>query len=130
MTIAAYQRTAQTTENPVEREIRAFIRVVAKLEAADRSNLLTVIPAVHENDRLWTVLQAEIASPDNALPAQLRANLFALSLWAQRHGAAVMAGTADLQPLIDINKEIAAGLLAQQRKAAAVDTTVAMANAA
>ena len=117
MSIAAYQKSAQATETPIEREIRAFTRVITRLEGADRSNALSVIPAVHENDRLWTILQAELASPDNALPAQLRANLLALSLWTQRHGAAVIDGKADIQPLIDVNKDIVAGLMAQRRNA-------------
>ena len=117
MSIAAYQRSAERIESPVDREIRAFTRVITKLEACDRSNPLSFIPAVHENDRLWTILQAELASPDNALPAQLRANLLALSLWAQRHGAAAIDGKADIQPLIDVNKDIVAGLMAQRRNA-------------
>ncbi|SRR5690606_22713457 len=118
MSIVAYQKSAQRTETPTDREIRAFSRVIALLEAADRSNPLTVIPAVYENDRLWTVLQAELVAPDNALPPQLRASLLSLSIWAQRHGAAVIEGKADLQPLIDVNKQIAAGLMAQRRTAA------------
>ena len=119
MSIAAYQRSAERIESPVEREIRAFTRVISKLESVDPTDSLSVIPAVHENDRLWTVLQAELVAPDNALPGQLRANLLALSIWSQRHGAAVIDGSAEIQPLIDVNKNIVAGLMAQRRRAEA-----------
>lgn len=134
MSIAAYQKSAQTLETPVEREIRAFTRVIGKLEAADPSNPLSVIPAIHENDRLWIVLQAELASPDNALPGQLRANLLSLALWSQRHGAAVIEGQADMQPLIDVNKDIVAGLMVQRRNSmisvSSSSASVSAANAA
>ncbi|MCF4166594.1 flagellar biosynthesis regulator FlaF [Zavarzinia compransoris] len=72
------------------------------------------LDAVRRNWRLWTIFQAGITSPDSELPTELRANVLSLSNFIDRHTVGVLA---DPQPekldiLIRINREIAAGLLA------------------
>lgn len=72
------------------------------------------LDAVRRNWRLWTIFQAGISSPESELPTDLRANVLSLSNFIDRHTVGVLA---DPQPekldiLIRINREIAAGLLA------------------
>jgi flagellar protein FlaF len=71
-----------------------------------------VLEALRNNQRLWTVFQAELASEDNPLPLQIKENLLNLSLFIDKRTFEMMA---DLDPekvkiLVDINMNIAAGL--------------------
>ena len=46
----------------------------------------------------------------NALPIQLRAQIVSLAGFVRRHGMAVLAGSASIAPLVDINTAIMKGL--------------------
>ena len=47
------------------------------------------------------------------LPKQLRASIISISIWVGRHSSQVARGEEEVQPLIDINKNIMEGLSAQ-----------------
>lgn len=70
------------------------------------------LDAIRLNWRLWTIFQAEISSPDNPLPEDVRINMLRLSNFVDKTSVAIIAepipGKADV--LININREIAAGL--------------------
>ncbi len=64
------------------------------------------------NQRMWSVLQGELAKEDNPLPVQLRRDLLSLSLFIDKRTFDVMAfpSPEKLDMLIKINLNLAAGL--------------------
>ena len=66
--------------------------------------------AVHENLQLWCALAIDVADQENGLPAALRAQLFYLYEFTAKHSQAVMANTASVEVLVDINKAVMRGL--------------------
>jgi flagellar protein FlaF len=113
MSLQAYQRTAQSAENPRETEYRLFGQVTRALMAAaeaDEQDLQTRIAALDWNRRLWGALASDCARQDNQLPEALRASIISLSLWVSRHCSAVMRREEGFQPLIDVNRIIMQGL--------------------
>jgi flagellar protein FlaF len=66
--------------------------------------------ALDWNRRLWTALAVDCSSPENALPAAVRAQIISLSLWVGRHTSAVMRSEEEFEPLIEINRLMMQGL--------------------
>lgn len=98
-------------------EYRAFAEATRRLCAAEAAaeetgGFAALAEALHDNLRLWTILAADVASEENELPAQLRARIFYLSEFTRVHSAKVLAGDAELRPLIDINTAVMKGLRA------------------
>jgi len=79
-------------------------------DAPDRDKKLD--EALRTNQRVWSILQAELVKDDNPLPIQIRENLLTLSVFIDNRIIQVMAHPepAKLKILIDINLNIAAGL--------------------
>jgi flagellar protein FlaF len=75
--------------------------------------------ALRLNWRLWTIIQCDVASPENPLPPELKANIISLSIFVDRQtlGALSEPSAAKLNVLIDINRNIAAGLMARPESA-------------
>jgi len=64
------------------------------------------------NQRIWTILQGELAREDNPLPIQLRQDLLTLSVFVDKRTFEVLAYPSPerLDMLIKINLNLAAGL--------------------
>jgi len=110
MSVAAYQKVNQNTENPRQTEYRAFAIFTRALEEAEAKGPVAVVKAVADNNQLWCTLQMDLASEANQLPKELRAQLLSISLWVNRYSAEAMKGEASLEPLITVNKQIMEGL--------------------
>ena len=110
MSVAAYQKVNQNTENPRQTEYRAFAIFTRALEEAEEKGPVAVVKAVADNNQLWLTLQMDLASEANQLPKELRAQLLSISLWVNRYSSAAMKGEASLEPLISVNKQIMDGL--------------------
>ena len=97
--------------SPRDAEYDIFSRVTRMLRQAPRkADNTDTIQAVHKNSELWTILASDLADPGNGLPDQVKAGLISLAGFAIRHGQAVMAGSAQTDPLIDINMTVMRGL--------------------
>jgi flagellar protein FlaF len=72
-----------------------------------------ILDAVRLNWRLWTIIQAEQSAPDCATPKSIRESLLNLSNFVDKRSVDLLARPdhAKLAILIDINRNIAAGLL-------------------
>jgi flagellar protein FlaF len=94
---------------------------LALMEAAkaDPSDISARIDALDWNRRVWTVLSADCAHPDNKLPAPLRASIISISKWVSRHTSAVIRRKEDIEPLISVNRTIMQGLAPNGSSAAA-----------
>jgi len=116
MSIKAYQRAATQAEHPRELEYRAFGQVTAGLlrlkEGADATPA-SLAEAIDANRRLWNVLSADCAVPENQLPLVLRGQIISLAIWVAKYSSEVLREGADVEPLIDINRTMMEGLLAR-----------------
>jgi len=67
-------------------EAEAFTIAAQKLQAAkdDAGNRVLAMEALRYNNRLWTVVQAELADPASKLPEDIKAELFSLSLFVDK----------------------------------------------
>ena len=115
MSIKAYQRAATQAEDPRSLEYRAFGQVTASLVRAKEEKLTfaALAEALDANRRLWTLLSADCAIPENALPLAMRAQIISLALWVSRYSSQVLRDGAEIDPLIDINRTMMEGLSAQ-----------------
>ena len=119
MSLQAYQKTQRSTENSKQTEYRLFAQVTqALIEAGKkgRADIAGFIDALDWNRRLWSTLATDCASGGNQLPPAVRAQIISISLWVSRYSSDAAQKGASLEPLIDVNKSIMAGL--SQRPAA------------
>jgi len=94
-------------------EYQACAKVTSALSSHIRNSdgdVASLAEAIHQNRRLWNILARDVLSDDNALPVELRANIFSISQFVMRHSALVLTGDADIETLIDLNKTIMRGL--------------------
>lgn len=110
MSVAAYQRASQNSENTKQTEYRAFAIFTRALEEAEAEGPIAIVKAVADNRQLWLTLQVDLASPENKLPKELRAQLLSIAIWVNKYSSAAMKKEASLEPLISVNKEIMEGL--------------------
>ena len=113
MSLQAYQSAAQRAESPRDLEYRLFAAVTRSLVEAAAMEAFRVgarMEALDWNRRLWAVLAGDCASETNGLAPAARANVISLSLFVERHTAAVAAGREAFEPLIEVNRTVMQGL--------------------
>lgn len=115
--LEAYQAVEKATLTGRELEATVLMRAAAMLaevrqdwDGAGRERRLDA--ALKNNQRVWTLLQAELLADNNPLPAEIRQNLLALSAFIDKRTFELMAvpDSAKLDILIAINHNIAGGL--------------------
>jgi flagellar protein FlaF len=113
----AYNQGKKATGSGRQIEAEVLFKAARMLEecqkdwnAPDRRSRLS--DALRLNQRIWTIFQGELASPEHGLPVEVRQNLLQLSLFIDRRTFELMADPAPekLTALIDINRQIASGL--------------------
>jgi len=69
--------------------------------------------ALKYNQMLWSIVQADVSQPDNALPEELKANLMSLSIYVDKQTTKGLKNADDelFDGLISINLNIAEGLM-------------------
>jgi len=119
---SSYDQVHRTELEGRELEASVLSRAAQKLnrcaQAWDQRDSPEFKEQLHEallfNQRLWTLLQMEVAHPEHPMPPSLRKNLLQLGRHIDRTAMKLYSGGSieDLESLISLNKEIAAGLLA------------------
>lgn len=117
MSVAAYQKANLSTENPKQTEYRAFAIFTRALEEAEAKGPVAIVKAVADNRQLWLTLQMDLASEENKLPLELRAQLLSIAIWVNKYSVSAMKNEASLEPLISVNREIMEGLKGQTNTA-------------
>lgn len=115
MSVTAYQKAAQKTEEPRQLELRAFAHATRELIAASempKAEIGRRAEALSKNRRLWSLLATDCATEGNGLPPALRAQIISLSLFVDRQSRAVIREDESFDVLIDINRTIMEGLAA------------------
>ena len=97
--------------SPKETELAAFAVITRSLE--DAADDAARIRALGRNHGLWSTLVKDLAMAENALPAGLKAELVALGTWSMHYSTLAILRKLSVQPLIDVNRNIADGLASQ-----------------
>jgi len=115
--LEVYRTVQKTTQSGRELEALSLTKGALLLQnvqndwdASDRQVRLD--EALRYNQRIWSIFQSELASPDNPLPRKIREDILSLSLFIDKRILEVMAQPVPekLAIIINININIAAGL--------------------
>ncbi|KZK86541.1 flagellar biosynthesis regulatory protein FlaF [Pseudovibrio sp. Ad46] len=108
---------AETLEDSSEdrrgQERELFALVIAQLHAgkehgSSSSEGAQALTSVH---RLWSILIDDLGNSENALPAELRADLISIGIWCVKQADLIRTGNSDdFQGLIEINELVRDGL--------------------
>ncbi len=120
--IAAYAQQQKRNLSPREVEAMAFTKAAVMLEDAKKltNNIAEFSKALRFNHLLWTIIQADLTDPENQLPPEIKANVMSLSSFVDKQTTKALRSSAanDLDLLININRNLAAGLRTSPQAAA------------
>jgi flagellar biosynthesis activator protein FlaF len=112
----AYGKVARQIATPRELEANLLLRAAAQLHAVcsewqERQSELH--EALFFNRKLWTILMTAVTSEDNQLPAEIRQNVANLGMFVMNQTVSMTGEPhpGKLESLININRQLAAGLL-------------------
>ncbi|MBI1273642.1 MAG: flagellar biosynthesis regulator FlaF [Alphaproteobacteria bacterium] len=118
--VSSYKAHQQVNETVRETEAKALLSCASRLHKAQNpeSGPEFYLDAIRHNQQLWTVFQVTLCEPDNPLPRDLKITLLNLSRFVDKVSLRAQAeySPALLTSLIDINRQIAAGLNVQTGK--------------
>ena len=75
-----------------------------------RQNFAALATALNDNLSIWSTLAADVADPGNGLPPALRARLFYIYQFTEKHSRDVLTNNASVEVLTDINTAVMLGL--------------------
>ena len=112
----AYGKVAKQTSSPRDLEADLLLKAAARLQAISDhwdTRAREVDGALLYNRRLWSILVTSVTEQANPLPAQVRQNVANLGLFVMKQSVSMLADPKpeSLNTLININRELAAGLL-------------------
>lgn len=115
--LKAYDKVNKSTMSGRDVEAEVLTKAALKLKDCQDHWEVTgkntkLYDALKHNQRIWTILQAELEKPENPLPRGLKADLLRLSIFIDKRTMETLAypSPEKLGILIDINHNIAAGL--------------------
>ena len=111
----AYARVADTTASPRENEAKALLMAANKLQAVMTNADATfqqMSDALMFNRKLWTIFVSEAHREGNPQPLEVRQKIANIGVFVLSHTAALQISRQrqHFKPLIEINRNIAAGL--------------------
>jgi flagellar protein FlaF len=105
---------------PQQAEAWALTTAARKLADAKQSGEKSaILAAVRLNWRLWTIFQANLAGPECEVPNGIKLSLLRLANFIDKRSVVLLAAAdpEKLDVLININRQIASGLLGDARPA-------------
>jgi len=115
MAKTAYSNSTASTRTPRGTEYDAFARITHRLKSAEQNgNFTALAAALYDNNRLWTLLAADVSDKDNTLPETLRGRIFYLYEFTAQHSRKVLRKEETVDVLIDINTTIMRGLRSKE----------------
>ncbi len=109
----AYARKQDPTRTPRTLEYELLAQATQRLTQAwpDRKfNFAALAKALNENLSIWSTLAVDVAGPENGLPPALRARLFYIYQFTEKHSRDVLMKDASVEVLTDINTAVMRGL--------------------
>ena len=116
----AYSKVASQTSNPRDLEADLLLRAAAQLQSIvdkwDGQKNDVYFNALAYNRKLWVILFSAVTSPDNPLPRETRENVANLGLFIFNETIELTATPVreKFEALVNINRQVAAGLLGQR----------------
>jgi flagellar protein FlaF len=113
----AYATVAKSAVDPREFEASVLLKSASQLQRIrdswDDMAARELQPALLYNRRVWTVFATAVTEDNHPMPRELRQNIANLALFIFKQTLNVQASPApeQLDSLININRQIAAGLL-------------------
>ena len=117
----AYKNVSRQTSSPRELEASLLLQAAARLQAVHdnwnedvASGVRTKLDdALLYNRKLWSVFLSDMADASHPMPRELRQNVANIGIFVMNHTISVMSNPRpeQLGSLININRELAAGLL-------------------
>jgi flagellar protein FlaF len=108
---AQYQRTSEAGLAGINAERAAFALVNRELEACTPGP--SRVRALGRNHTLWAILVQDLSLAENRLPEGIKTELMGLGLWSMRYSTLALLKDLPLDPVIDVNRNVAEGLQAQ-----------------
>ncbi|MEM7775357.1 MAG: flagellar biosynthesis regulator FlaF [Pseudomonadota bacterium] len=109
-----YAEAAEDRQDDAKkRERRAFDRSIQLLKAADEAGPGTreAAEAIYFTHKLWTILIEDLASEENDLPKELRAQLMSIGIWIVRECEKIRSEkTNSFQEIIMVSEALCDGL--------------------
>ncbi len=110
-TAYATARTTIRTDKRMEYDLFTQItRDLVRTSKDQATAFSAMVRALNDNRRLWTLIAIDLASPENALPDNLKARLLSLAAFTETHTEKVLCGAADVSILVEINQSVMRGL--------------------
>lgn len=113
--VVAYSQTAKITQTPRDLEGSLLLKSAVQLQSIkddfeNKTNELT--EALYYNRKLWTLFMTSATDDSHPLPTEVKNNIASLGVFIANHTLEVLKDPtpAKLTTLININREIAAGL--------------------
>lgn len=121
----SYDSVNKATMGGRDVEAEVLTKAALKLKACqdswvERGQAAMLAAALKYNQRIWTILQAELEKPDNPLPVAVRRDLLRLIFFIDKRSVEILAypSPEKLGILVNINLNIAAGLRMRDSQAA------------
>ncbi len=113
----SYGGTMGQGGSPRETEGRALLESARRMAEVQKTpdDIKAMKETARLNWRLWTIFQAEVTQADCPLPPEVRKNMLDLCNFVDKHTVRLLANPEPkgFDVLININRQIAAGLLAE-----------------
>jgi flagellar protein FlaF len=113
--LSSYNRVPEPG-SPRNTEAWALTQAALRMKTAQESkNVDEMVVAIRLNWRLWTIFQADLLEPDCPVPEEIRVNVLTLANFVDRHTVNFLGAPQPemLNSLININRQLAAGLYAE-----------------
>ena len=129
--LEAYQTIEKSTISARGTEARVLNKAAQQLiacqkkwETNNKESMLN--DALKFNQRIWSILQAELMKKDNPMPKKIKCALLSLSTFIDKKIFEIMAfpNKDKLSIIININKNIAAGLMDGEQKKSTKNTHI------
>lgn len=108
-----YSSLSEHTRNAKDLEydvILGVTRDLSSLSANSAGRFSELVKALNKNERLWIEIGTQVADPDNALSADLRARLFYMAEFVRHQTNKVLGGEAGVETLVEVNVAVLRGL--------------------
>jgi len=117
--LKSYERVPEAGQ-PAQTEAWALLEAAKRMASAivsgpqdNKETKENMKHALRLNWRLWTIFQAELLDESCTVPDEIRVNMLTLCQFVDKQTVKILAGPTPeiMVPLIDINRNIAAGLM-------------------
>ncbi len=112
---AQYQKASNAGFSGSDSERAAFSMVIRDLENCTPG--VSRVRALGRNHKLWSILVQDLSLAENRMPEGIKTQLISLGLWSMRYSTLAMLKDLPVAPLLNVNRNVVSGLVAQQSNA-------------